>query len=245
MLQPRFVPGLSFTVDYYNIDLRNAIDAFGARMLIDKCVDQSSLDNIFCPLVQRDANGNLESVMTQKLNLSQYLTRGIDFGLGYSLQLSRLGLPDNAGKLSIDANYTRLLKRRYTLDPTDPNSITEYAGIFGSPKWKGVVRTSYSRGGMGVTWTLRHFSPMKAATTITPDKYSKVWTPNVFYNDLSAFAALTDNIELSGGLNNAFDRKPPRIPGAEAGGANFELSYQSGVYDVIGRTFFLSLRFHR
>ncbi len=245
VLQPRFVPGLSLTVDYYNIDLRNAIDAFGAQMLIDKCVDQSSLDNIFCPLIQRDANGNLESVMTQKLNLSQYLTRGIDFGLSYSLPLSRLGLADDAGKLSIDANYTRLLNRRYTLDPTDPNSITEYAGIFGSPKWKGVVRTSYSREGMGFTWSLRHFSPMKAATTITPDKYSKIWTPNVFYNDFSAFVALSDNIELSGGLNNAFDRKPPRIPGAEAGGANFELSYQSGVYDVIGRTFFLSLRFHR
>lgn len=107
------------------------------------------------------------------------------------------------------------------------------------------MRTRHSREGMGVTWTLRHFSPMKAATTITPDKYSKVWTPNVFYNDFSAFGALTDNIELSCGLNNAFDRKPPRIPGAEAGGANFELSYQSGVYDVIGRTFFLSLRFHR
>ena len=86
---------------------------------------------------------------------------------------------------------------------------------------------------------------MKVATTITRDKYSKVWTRDVFYNDFSAFVALTDNIELSCGLNNAFDRKPPWIPGAEAGGANFELSYQSGVYDVIGRTFFLSLRFHR
>ncbi|TCM35420.1 MULTISPECIES: TonB-dependent receptor domain-containing protein [unclassified Novosphingobium] len=245
VMQPRFLPGLSLTVDYYNIDLRNAIDAFGAQTLIDKCVDQPTLDNIFCPLIKRDANGNLEAVMTQKLNLAQYLTRGIDFGLNYSVPLARLGLPDDEGKLSIDANYTRLLNRRYTLDPSDPNSITEYAGIFGSPKWKGVVRTTYSRDGLGFTWSLRHVSPMKASTTITKEKYSKIWTPNVFYNDFSAFFALTDNIELSGGLNNAFDRKPPRIPGAEAGGANFELSEQSGVYDVIGRTFFLSLRFHR
>ncbi|MFC0684071.1 TonB-dependent receptor domain-containing protein [Novosphingobium clariflavum] len=245
VLQPRFVPGLSFTVDYYNIDLRNAIDAFGAQTLIEKCVDQPTLDNIFCPLIQRDANGNLESVKTQKLNLAQYLTRGIDFGLAYSLPLERIGLGANAGTLSLDANYTRLLNRRYTLDPADPNSITEYAGIFGSPKWKGVVRTSYNREGFNFTWTLRHFSPMKSSTSITSAQYSKVWTPDVFYNDFSASVPLTDFIELSGGLNNAFDRKPPRIPGAEAGGANFELSYQSGVYDVIGRTFFLSLRFHR
>lgn len=107
------------------------------------------------------------------------------------------------------------------------------------------MRTSYNREGFNFTWTLRHFSPMKSSTSITSAQYSKVWTPDVFYNDFSASVPLTDFIELSGGLNNAFDRKPPRIPGAEAGGANFELSYQSGVYDVIGRTFFLSLRFHR
>ncbi|MBH0112094.1 TonB-dependent receptor [Novosphingobium sp. YJ-S2-02] len=243
VMQPRFVPGLSLTVDYYNIDLRNAIDAFGPQTLINKCVDQPTLDNIFCPLIERDENGNLESVASQKLNLAQYLTRGIDFGLGYSLPLENVGL--GKGRLSIDANYTRLLKRRYTLDPDDPNSVTEYAGVFGSPKWKGVVRTSYANEGFYFTWTLRHFSPMRSSSTVTAEDYEDVYTPDVFYNDFSLSAPLTESIEISGGLNNAFDRKPPRIPGAEAGGANFELSYQSGVYDVIGRTFWLSLRFHR
>lgn len=193
----------------------------------------------------RDAGNNIKSVVTQKLNLAQYLTRGIDFGLNYATDLERLGLGADAGKLSINANYTRLLNRRYTLDPSDPNTITEYRGVFGSPTWKGVIRTTYAQPTWGATWTLRHFSPMKAATTITSAKYDPTFTPNVFYNDFFGWVRLTKNIELSGGLNNAFDRKPPRIPGAEAGGANFELSYQAGVYDVIGRTFFVGLRFTR
>lgn len=245
VLQPRFIPGLSLTIDYYDIDLRDAIDAFGAQTLIDKCVDQPSLSNVFCSLVTRDAGNNIKSVVTQKLNLAQYLTRGIDFGLNYSTDLERFGLGAGAGNLSFNANYTRLLNRRYTLDPSDPNTITEYRGVFGSPTWKGVIRTTYSQPNWGTTWTLRHFSPMKAATTITSAKYDPVFTPNVFYNDFFGWVKLTRNIELSGGLNNAFDRKPPRIPGAEAGGANFELSYQAGVYDVIGRTLFVGLRFTR
>lgn len=245
VLEPRFIRGLSLTVDYYDIDLRDAIDAFGAQTIIDKCVDQPSLTNVFCSLVIRDAGNNIKSVVTQKLNLAQYLTRGIDFGLNYAIDLERLGLGADAGKLSINANYTRLLNRRYTLDPSDPNTITEYRGVFGSPTWKGVIRTTYAQPTWGTTWTLRHFSPMKAATTITSAKYDPAFTPNVFYNDFFGWVRLTKNIELSGGLNNAFDRKPPRIPGAEAGGANFELSYQAGVYDVIGRTFFVGLRFTR
>lgn len=245
VVEPRFIPGLSLSVDYYDIDLRNAIDAFGAQTIINKCVDQPSLTNVFCSLVTRGVGNNLTSVITQKLNLAQYLTRGIDLGLVYSLDLDRLGLGANAGKLSITANYARLLNRRYTLDPSDLDTRTEYRGVFGSPTWKGVVRTSYTRANWGTTWTLRHFSPMRASTIITAEKYDPAYTSNIFYNDFFAYVRLNRHIDLSGGLNNAFDRKPPRIPGAEAGGANFELSYQAGVYDVVGRTFFVGVRFMR
>ncbi|MFK3888893.1 TonB-dependent receptor plug domain-containing protein [Sphingomonas sp. NPDC079357] len=245
VIEPRFIPGLSFSVDYFDIDLRNAIDAFSAQTIINKCVDQPSLTNIFCSLVTRDSGNNLKSVITQKLNLAQYLTRGIDLGLVYSLDLNRLGLGANAGRLSITANYARLLNRRYTLDPTDLDTRTEYRGVFGSPTWKGVVRTSYTHEGWGATWTLRHFSPMRPSTTITEDKYDPIYTPNIFYNDFFAYVRLNKHLDLSGGMNNAFDRKPPRIPGAEAGGANFDYSYQAGVFDVIGRTFFVGLRFMR
>lgn len=47
-----------------------------------------------------------------------------------------------------------------------------------------------------------------------------------------AWVRLNRNMELSGGLNHAFDRKRLRIPGAAA-----------GVYDVIGQTFFVGLCF--
>ncbi len=76
------------------------------------------------------------------------------------------------------------------------------------------------------------------STQITRELYRPAYTPSIIYNDFSASYKFTPNIELAGGLTNAFDRAPPRIPGAEAGGANFELDYQAGVYDVIGRTFF-------
>lgn len=148
------------------------------------------------------------------------------------------------GRLTLDAYYTRLLKREYTLDPTDPTTTTEYRGVFGSPTWKGVVRTAYNSDNWGANWTLRHFAPMRASTTVTKATHDRAFTPDVFYNDFFAWVRILPGIDLSGGLNNAFDRKPPRIPGAEAGGANFELGYQAGVYDVIGRTFFVGARIH-
>lgn len=245
VLQPRFIKNLTLTADYYNIDLRGAIDTFPAQTVIDRCVDAPSLNNIFCGLVQRDANHNLTGVLLEKVNIARYLTRGIDYELLYRLDLSQFAGGRKIGKIDVDAAFTRLLRRNYTLDPANPDTVTKFAGTFGSPKWKGVVRTTYDGGTFGLTWTLRYFSPMRPGSTYTAENYTKIWTPVVVYNDFSGWARLRPNLDFFAGMRNAFDRAPPRIPGAEAGGANFELGYQAGVYDVIGRTFYAGVRFHR
>ena len=42
VLQPRFIPGLSATVDYYSIKVKNVIQALGGQTVINQCYD--SLD---------------------------------------------------------------------------------------------------------------------------------------------------------------------------------------------------------
>jgi outer membrane receptor protein involved in Fe transport len=86
---------------------------------------------------------------------------------------------------------------------------------------------------------------MSAGSTITGENYERPRAGNTFYNDFYASYNFTPKVSVQAGMNNAFDRAPPRIPGAEAGGANFNQAlsgYQAGLYDVIGRTFYLGLR---
>jgi len=243
VIQPHWIRNLAITVDYYDINIRGAISTFAAQQILNHCVDSPTLDNQYCPFVERDAANNIKSVTTENLNLSGYHTRGIDMELVYQFPLEDIGLGPNSGTLSIDSAYTRLLMRDYQLDPTDPSTVTRTAGVFGSPKWKGVTRTSWSNDKATITWTLRHYGPMRPTTQTTPDRYQPYETGNVFYNDFSVSYRLNHMLEFYGGLMNAFNRAPPRVPGAEAGGANFESGYTAGVYDVIGRTFWVGLRF--
>lgn len=242
-LQPRFIPDLAITVDYFDIDLTGAIDAFGAQLILEKCVDAQSLDNIFCDYVNRDADGNIETVEVRQLNLSAFRTEGVDFEIDYGFDLAAVGLGDDSGRLSINAVYTHLLARDFILDPDDPNTISETAGLFGSPDWKGAVRSTYGNGPLSVHWTMRYYSSMRPDSTVSSETHDPAWTGDVYYHDVFGSYYLTDNLVVYGGLRNAFDREPPRLPGAEAGGANFEFGYQSGVYDVIGRTFNVGFRF--
>ena len=244
VLQPRFIDNLAISADYYRIDLENAIDALGAQAILNRCVDLPSLDNPFCGLIRRNGDGNLESISTRQINLARFLTRGIDFEAIYSLDLPNLGLRGYAGRLTFNLVYGRILSRDYTLDPSRPGTVTKFAGVFGTPKYKGVSRLTYSAGPFSVTWSARHFGRMKQNASFRKENYQPLYTPHVVYNDVSASWWFRDNtVSLYAGVNNVFDKAPPRLPGAEAGGANFELSFQAGVYDVIGRTVFIGLRF--
>ena len=53
VLQPRFVPGLQITADWFNIRLQDAINTPTAQQLVDLCVDQPMLDNVYCANVSR------------------------------------------------------------------------------------------------------------------------------------------------------------------------------------------------
>ena len=44
VLQPRFIPRLAITVDWYDIKIKNAIQGFGADAILNNCVNNSTCD---------------------------------------------------------------------------------------------------------------------------------------------------------------------------------------------------------
>ena len=246
VIEPRFLPNFSLTVDYWDIQLEDAIGSFGAQQILEKCVDMANMDNMFCGLVDRDPETNqLVAVNVQQLNMSEFATSGIDFEANYRFHLEDIGMGAEAGTINVNAVYTQLLDRSYILDATDPTTASDTVGQYSSPEWKGVIRTTWNAGPWSASWSLRHFSPMTPGSHVTAETYNVTDTGHVFYNDLYASYQLNDQVNVYGGLRNAFDREPPRLPGAESGGANFEYGYEAGMYDVIGRTFYIGLRMRR
>jgi outer membrane receptor protein involved in Fe transport len=64
IIQPRFIPGFSLTVDYYDIKVKNIIAAASAQQIVNGCYDQPTLDNQFCRLFQRFAGPGRVSSMS-------------------------------------------------------------------------------------------------------------------------------------------------------------------------------------
>ena len=56
VFRPSFLPGFYATVDYWNIEIEDAIAAVSAQDIVDNCYDAPTLNNPFCELFTRNRN---------------------------------------------------------------------------------------------------------------------------------------------------------------------------------------------
>jgi hypothetical protein len=88
---PRWASGLQFSVDYYDIELTDAINTASAQSAADTCVDLPTLDNDFCGLQTREPGvGGVIDFVQQPLNVAKFTTEGYDFEVRYQLNSREL-----------------------------------------------------------------------------------------------------------------------------------------------------------
>ncbi|MBG7606380.1 MAG: TonB-dependent receptor, partial [Actinobacteria bacterium] len=112
---PQNIPGLSVTVDYYNISITDAIGFLGPEDIIQQCA--SSGDPATCALIYRDRLGSLwltpsiaggAYTQTTTANLDQLDAEGVDLSASYTVGLG------NAGYLPITLQGTYALANTLT-----------------------------------------------------------------------------------------------------------------------------------
>lgn len=82
---PHFLPGFSFSADYFRINVTNLISVLGAQTILNSCFG-SPLPNNFCALINpRNQFGLFASpaLLSAGVNFAKEISRGIDFDLSY------------------------------------------------------------------------------------------------------------------------------------------------------------------
>jgi outer membrane receptor protein involved in Fe transport len=219
IIQPDFGSGfgnLSLAVDYYRIKVRNGVSKAGAGNILSLCYDdpQFRAGGGFCRLINARVPGSNALVVNDSyVNLSTDIVRGIDYTLRYTRDLG-------IGKLRLNAEVSQYFDQASKLFDTDP--LDDVNGTINNPKMSGNFSASYEV----KKWTLR-------ATT-----QFKFDVPDYFLHDMSV-RYRTDKTEVTIGVKNMFDKKPPQISsGLYSRQGNSP--YYSG-YDFMGRRFFLNV----
>jgi outer membrane receptor protein involved in Fe transport len=247
VLQPRWVPGLTASVDWFDIKVKNAIRQFGADAILAAC--RTGVTSA-CGLVNRDPGGSLwlspdGYVIDTNQNVGGVKTRGFEFNGNYSTEIG------NAGRVSLSFVGTWL--NNYVVD----NGLTEEyncAGYYGPtcgvprPKWRHKARVTYTMtNGIGLSAQWRHLSSATveylnpsssvAGTTNTLDDKIKAQD----YFDLTLTADLGKNLTWRLGATNLFDKDPPLVSQDACASTFCNGNIYPGTYDPLGRYVFTGI----
>jgi iron complex outermembrane recepter protein len=236
-----WMENLTFDFNYYDIELKGAIQALNAQNQLDSCV--ATLDPLFCSGITRGGGGSITAFANQLTNIGRVETDGFDVTATLALKPTPFG----TFRLNWASTYLNSYKE-FTPGPAGLIE-TERAGTeIGSPT-KGLVRfksaliTDWELGAWNSSVTLRYISsltetcpgvlfdfevqdlctdPDNAINRMGSAVYADAqvgWRPPVF----------DERLDVSLGVNNLLDKDPPLCFSCDLN------NYDGTIYPVPGR----------
>lgn len=232
VLQPRWIPGLAVTVDYFNIKIKNVIGSQSFGGVFDDCFNG---DATACALIQRDRFGSLfltpdGFVITTNRNFPGVglFTKGFDLGGSYSRKFDGLG--------TLNASFVGTLQgKTATLGGAGTGEFSP--DVYPIPRFRSKTRLGFQlANGLGLSGQWRHFSGVRQADEgITQPALQKIKAQDFF--DLTLTARINSKFNLRFGSQNIFDKEPPII-GSQSLGPFGNGNTFPQIYDALGRYMF-------
>ncbi|WP_395342128.1 TonB-dependent receptor plug domain-containing protein [Ningiella sp. W23] len=225
---PSFVENLSITLDYYNIEISDAIDLVDAQDVIDNCVDATGgPDAAFCAQVDRDPTTNdITVVRSGFINAAAFETEGYEFQALYNTDLAYFDLP---GELRLNFTANQVIELNEFSFQTRPDEINVEDGEVGDPEWQFRTNIDYRLNDFNFNWTSR-FIDRSFTLDITPEQgdtpedTSPAFIGSIWTHDVGVTWFMNDNVQIDAGMRNIFNKVTPGyvIPTGE-------------LYDLVGR----------
>jgi outer membrane receptor protein involved in Fe transport len=237
VLTPRWIPGLSFTVDYYRIRVNNLIAVLGAQTILNQCYDLPSLTNQFCQLLaprNPDFTFQNPALTSAGVNFAQQKADGIDFELSYRHTFS------NGHRLSLRSILTYVTNRTNYTSPTNPAFADRILSELGDPQIAANATIVYGIGPVDLRYSVNYIGRQTIGTyetyfsvqgraPINPDSTQEVYYPATLYHNVRLNYRVNERFQFYGGVDNVFDKAPALGIFGTGGGDPF---------DPIGRYFF-------
>lgn len=256
VIQPRWVPGFSLSVDYYDITVDGVIASVSPQVIVNQCYDSATLDNIFCRQFERfrgpgtgplgEDPGRLlgNSLINAPLNFASRTRRGIDANLAYRT---------NFGDVAFSTNliYTHVLENSNFQDPTNPDFETRILGQLGDPQDEFRWDFDFGLGPVTLGYRLRYIGPMffngyntlfelNGLPPTDVDAFPNEKFPSITYHDLRvdfdvAKDARGGALKFYVGVDNVLNQGVPQGGGTATGAG-------SAIYQFRGRNMYAGFR---
>lgn len=225
--QPGFIEGFRLSVDYYDVEVDQAVGTPNPTDVINACYNTPNLAAPECARFERNSAGSIITFLLLNENLATAETSGVDWNATYAFDTQ-------FGQVQIDwlgnwlNEYKETTETGIVDDRTDKVAgvIADYAGY---PEWRSNLAVTLSRDNWSVGLTYRYLDGMEIFDALDfDDIHTK--TDSMNYFDVNASYQIGD-WELGAGIENLTDDDPPYVPDTSAN--------TSSIYDWVGRMYYL------
>lgn len=211
VFQPSFLEGFNLTVDYYDIEIENAIESVTGQDIVDGCYQAASLNPAFCSSQSRNTDsaspqfGGFNFLQSSDINFSRLETDGYDLTASYTFDLS-----DHNFEVSVTGNKVNELN--FFTNPTDPTVVNPELTEINRPEYSGNVFLGWNWGDLSVGWQSQYLGEMLESEieveTATALYGRSILQGDTWIHDLNATYLWSDQLTVFGGINNVTQEIP-------------------------------------
>lgn len=229
---PAWLSGFNLSVDYYDIEIDEAIGSIGAQTAVDQCFAGVAAA---CAVVVRDSSNTIVRFNAFPINLASARVNGVDIEGSYRVDVG-------PGSLNLRALAAYIGKQEQTTPGAAAIDRAGEVGLSNFPRWQGLMQANYDVGRFGGFLQMRYVGGGDYDVTRGPEVIDLQRIPAQAYLD----GQISYKPELGGGdvevflnVRNILDNDPPIAPGA----GNVPVAVNTTLHDSFGRLFRVGARF--
>ncbi|MCQ3828416.1 TonB-dependent receptor [Microbulbifer elongatus] len=246
---PSWTDDMGFTVDYFNINIDDAIGTLTTDTIVQGCYESPGFSSPLCDLITgagavgsipsssspyRQTDNTIAGQLLNSQNVSTFETSGVDLGFDYSMDAG-------PGVVTVNLSATYLHEWKYQGSPEDPT--IDLAGYYGAdpvttaivafPEWKFYGTLGYEYDCWSAFTTVRMLGEVDDIDPKPSDLVTHIDT--TWYQDINFNYFRWENVTLTGGIRNMWNQQPPYVTN------NDDMNTLMRSYDTVGRFFYGSV----
>jgi outer membrane receptor protein involved in Fe transport len=220
ILKPRFIEGLTASIDWFDIEIANAIENLTAQDLMIACYDSSAFPaEAACDRFSRDASGQIAGYSSGFVNVGLVEFSGVQTDITYGLEVGRFG--------DLVLGLTHLYTDKHIQTPGSGNAV-QLDGLIGRSENRITATSIWNYGDW--TW-FNQFRWLDDAVFNNADDVDTRDVPGVdswLLVDTSLAYDFNEHLSFQVNIDNLFNEKPPYAAVAARAGM---ISYISGILE--------------
>jgi iron complex outermembrane receptor protein len=248
--EPTGSPGLQMSLDWFEVDLTDAIAELGPQDIVDQCYIAGDVS--LCPLIVRQPDesdgtpGVINLVSANYLNIDKAAVSGTDFEIRYRRDVNWLGGGEQISMRLLSTHLTENSTTGFQADKID--RAGQVGGLFPYPSDKVTANFAYARGSFSAflqaRWIDKGVRDILDVEGVDIDDNSVSSITYVDLNGRYQMDVASGVLTLYGNVQNLLDRDPPRVVsnfsifGGESGAQT-----QTALYDMLGRRYTFGVRY--